>query len=97
VAALVGKVPLQPEIPFGSGFGILRNDGNEQPAFVDLPANLVIPGISASQFALVEPHRDPRGTQYLADALCRRRILGGIAQEYGLDGFGHGTRYDGTP
>jgi hypothetical protein len=51
------------------------NEGYEQPAVVDPLANLPIPGISASQLALVEPDFNSASPQFLANLLRSLGIL----------------------
>ena len=49
-----------------SCFGVGGDDRNEQPAVVDLLADLAVPGIAAPQLALVEPDFDTGGAECLA-------------------------------
>jgi hypothetical protein len=58
VSAFDRKSPLVSEIAFVTGFRMGRDKGYEQTAVMDPRANLPIPGVSASQLALVEPHLD---------------------------------------
>ena len=80
-ARFATKIPLQP------GLSVRRDDRHEQRSRLDLTANLLIPGISASQLALIKPHLDTRRPQTFADALRRIRILRGVAQEHRLGGI----------
>ena len=49
---------------------------------MDALADVVVPGIPATQFALIQPDGHARGTQGRADPLRRRGILGRVADEY---------------
>jgi hypothetical protein len=42
---------------------------------LDLPADRLVPGVSAPQLALVEPNLDPGGSQCIANLLSSIRIL----------------------
>jgi hypothetical protein len=48
------------EIALVTGFRMGRDKGYKQTAVVNPLANLPIPGVSASQLTLVEPHFDAR-------------------------------------
>jgi hypothetical protein len=54
VATLIGKVPLEPEVARATRRRVYLDDGNEQPAVVDLAPDLLIQCIPAAQLALVE-------------------------------------------
>jgi hypothetical protein len=83
MGAIDAEFPLTPEISFLASLRGRRDDGNEERAIVDLPADLPVPGISAPQLTLIEPDLDPAGAQRIANAPGRIGILRGIAQEYG--------------
>ena len=87
--ALLGKPPLEPEIPFGPRLRMVGNDRQEERAIADLPADRLIPDIAAAQLALVKPHLDAGGAQRLGNGPRHRRILRCITQKYGLDGWLH--------
>ena len=82
VGAFNRKFPLVSEIALVTGFRMGRDKGYEQTAVVNPLANLPIPGVSASQLTLVEPHFDARRAQCRANALSCLGILRGIAQEH---------------
>ncbi len=73
--AFYSELPLPAEIPFKSGLGMGRDNGNEKRAVTNLIANLAIPGISAPEFTLVEPDLDTSGPQRIADATRRVGVL----------------------
>ena len=51
--------------------------------------NTDVPRLAAAQFALVEPDIKAIGTQRIANALRRRRVLGRIAYENGVGRLDH--------
>ena len=51
--ALIGQFPFEPKVSFPARLGFGRDDGNDQGAFADLPADVGVPGIAALQFALM--------------------------------------------
>src|SRR5215469_7722714 len=75
VATLIGKVPLEPEIPLATRRRVCRNDGNEERAVADLATDLLVPNVPASQLALVKPDFDARCPQRIADLSRRLDIL----------------------
>src|SRR5579864_835199 len=83
VSALIGEAPLEAKIPFSARFGVPGYHRNEKHAVADLAADLPIPGISTSEYGLVEPHLDTAGLQLRRDAAGGHRVLGGIADEDG--------------
>jgi hypothetical protein len=76
--ALLGKAPLEPEIPFRPRLRMGRNDWDEESALADVPANRLIPDIAAAQFALVKPHFDAGGAQRFGNGPRHRGVLGRI-------------------
>jgi hypothetical protein len=76
------QTPFAPEVALIAAFRIDRDHGDEQMAVVYLFSYAAVPGIAASELALVEPDLDPCRPQRCADALSRVRVLGGIAQKY---------------
>ena len=58
LGALVGDRPLEAEVALRPRRGVGGDDGDEQGAVPYLVADLLVPGVSATQFALVEPHLD---------------------------------------
>jgi len=82
VAPLIGKVPLEPEVPLATRRRVCRYDGNEERAGADLATDLLVPNVSAPELTLVEPNLNARGPQCLAKLLGRLRVLRGIAQEH---------------
>jgi hypothetical protein len=79
VGPLIRKIPLEPEIALLPRRRIRRNDGNKERTVVDLAPDLLIPGISAPQLALVEPDLDARCAQGPANAPGGLLVLRGIA------------------
>jgi len=73
--AFDGEVPFVPKIALKSLLGVLRDDRNEEGAVVDLALDLVIPGVSAPQLALVEKDLNAGGAKCAAKLLGRLRIL----------------------
>ena len=84
LGALVGDRPLEPKVPFRTRCGVSRDDGDKEGAVAYLVADLLVPGVAAAQFTLVEPHLDARGAQRLANAPRCRRILRRVTEEYGV-------------
>ncbi len=77
------EVPLAAKVPFRPLFRVRRYDRQEEGAFVDLLADLGVPGIAPAQGVLVQPHVDAAGAQPLGDANRCRGILGRIGDEDG--------------
>jgi hypothetical protein len=75
MGALIRKIPLKPEIAFMPRRRVRRNHRHKQCAVVDLPADLVIPRVSAPQFALIEPDFDSGSAECLANLLGSLHIL----------------------
>lgn len=75
------ELPLAPEVTFGSGFRVRGDNRNEEPAVLDLLANLVVPDIASPQRALVQPDLDAGSPERAADAAGSLGILTGVAQE----------------
>ena len=73
--AIDRELPFEPEVPLGPLMGVFRDDGNKERAGLDLLADRLIPGIPASQLALIEKHLDAGRTQGLANLLGSLRIL----------------------
>jgi hypothetical protein len=95
VRAFDREFPFQTEVALATGVGVCRDKGDEQCTIPNLPAKRHIPRIAAAKLALVEPDLDASGTQRIANMLCRFRILGRVAQEYGPGRFRHGTHVAG--
>ena len=74
-----GELPLEPEISLVTVVRVPGVDRHEQGAGLDLLADRPIPGVPATQFALVEPDLDACGTEGFTDAARRRRVLRGVA------------------
>src|SRR5580700_7069002 len=89
VGAIDRKFPLTPEVTFQALLRSSRNDWNEQSTILDVLSDLAVPGIAASQLALVEPNLDAGGSECVANMPRGLPILRGIAQEYGLRGLSH--------
>src|SRR5215469_1589777 len=83
VATLIGKVPLEPEVPLATRRRVCRNDGNEECAVADFATDLLVPNVPAPELTLVKPDLDTRRPKCLAHSPCRSGILRGIAQKYG--------------
>src|SRR5580658_7012714 len=75
VGALRREFPLTPEITFEPLLRVSGDDRNEKRALLDLIPNLPIPGITAAQLALVEPHLDTCRFQRIGNALRHLGIL----------------------
>ncbi|MBK6452488.1 MAG: hypothetical protein IPF84_08105 [Proteobacteria bacterium] len=90
VRAIDRKFPFQPEVTFTAQLGVLRDDRHEQHAILIRLRDRHVPRIAAAQFALVEPHLEPRRAQCIGDAPCDLRVLRGIAQKNGSCVFAHG-------
>ena len=54
------KLPFQAEIPLDARMRVGGDNWNKEGAVVNLLADLLVPGLSASQLALVEPDLDSR-------------------------------------
>ena len=52
------ELPLTPEVALVAPLGVGRDDGYEQPAVVDVRADVAIPGVASAQLVLVKPHLD---------------------------------------
>ena len=61
--AVDGESPLAAEISFKTRLGVGGDHRNEQHAVVDLLVDLAVPGIAASQLALIEPDFDTGGAE----------------------------------
>jgi hypothetical protein len=83
VRAIDSDAPFPPEVAFQARLRIDGDYGNKEGTVFDLPADLSIPGLSATQVVLVEPDLITGGSKDLANAARRLRILGCIAQKYG--------------
>jgi hypothetical protein len=85
VAAIDRKLPLETEIPLVAIVRVPRDDREEQGAGLNLPADRLVPGVPATQLALVEPNLDSDGSQARADPLGRCGVSRGVTQEYRPD------------
>ena len=81
VRLLDGEFPLEAEVAFGAGFGVLRDDGDEQRTGVDLLANFRVPRVAAAELVFVEPHVEAGAAQRLGDAARRSRVVASVAEE----------------
>jgi hypothetical protein len=81
VRALGGEFPFEPEVALKPRLCVCGNHGHEQRARGDLLADFRIPRIAAHELALIEPDFDANVSQAGANALRRRRVLRGIADE----------------
>ena len=63
MGALDGELPFASKIALEPFLRVLRDDRNEQRAFTDLAADLLVPQVSAAQLALIEPDLDTGGAQ----------------------------------
>ena len=82
--ALHSEPPFAPKVALVACFGVGRDDRNEQPAVVDLLPDPAVPGVAASQFALIESDLNGGCAQCIANLLGRLGILRGIAQKHNL-------------
>ena len=87
--ALDREPPLATKIALIAGIAVRGHDCDEQCAVVNLFSDLAIPGIAATQLALVEPDLDTGGPEGHTDPLGRRGILGGVAEKDGAGNPGH--------
>jgi hypothetical protein len=69
--------------PLATRSRVCRNDRNKERAVAYLPPDPMVPDVSASKLALVEPDFDARCKQGTADPLRRFGILRGVTQEHG--------------
>lgn len=58
VRAVLGQFPFEAEVAFEPRLGVGGDDGHEERAVGDLPADFAIPRVATAQLALVEPHLD---------------------------------------
>jgi len=70
------------KIAFEPLLGVLGDNRNEYGAVVDLVPDLLIPRVPTPQLALIEKDLDTGSAKRFANPLRRRRILGGVAEEY---------------
>src|SRR6516165_3928848 len=82
MTSLICEVPLEPEVALMTRSGVRGDDRYEERALVDLLADLLIPRVTAPQFALVKPDLDAGGAQGITDLPRSLGILRGIAQEH---------------
>src|SRR5215467_11286832 len=76
------ELPLETEVPLVALLRVRRDDCDEQPTVVDLLPDAMIPGVPASQLALVEPDFDAGRAKSGSDARGRLDVLRGVAQEH---------------
>jgi hypothetical protein len=86
VHALGRQLPLTPEIALRARLGARGNDGQEQRAIPDLPANILIPGIPAPKLVLIEPDFQTVALEGLGNAPRRGGVLPRVAEEDGALG-----------
>jgi hypothetical protein len=84
VSAIDRKFPLTPKVTFQACLRGSRDDWNEQGAIVDVLSDLTVPDITAPQLALVEPDLDTGGAERVANVPRGFRVLGCVAEKYGL-------------
>jgi hypothetical protein len=82
VGTLNRELPFVPEVALEALLRVPGDDRNEQRAVVDLAADLLVPGVPASQLALIEKDLDAGSLQRLANLLSGLRVLRGVAQKY---------------
>ncbi len=83
------ELPFKTEIPLDAIVRVPGDDREEKGAGLDLLADRLVPGVPASQLALVEPDFAARGTEGFADMAGCLRVLRGVAQEHCLARVGH--------
>jgi hypothetical protein len=81
-------LPKRTHYQFAPALRGLRQNWHEQRAGLDLIADFLISRISASQFALVEPHFHTGSAQRTAYFARRLRVLRRVAQEHRAAGRG---------
>jgi hypothetical protein len=79
--------PLEADVSFLARLRLARDDGHKQNAFPDLAADPLIPGVSSTQFVLVEPVLDPGGAKRIGNATCGVAVLRCVTQEYATGVF----------
>jgi hypothetical protein len=75
VGALIRKIPFQPEITLMPRSGVRGDDRDEQRTVVDLAPDLLVPDVSTTQLALVEPDFNPGSAECFANPLGSLSIL----------------------
>jgi len=76
-----GEPPLAAEIALGTRFGLCRYERHEEVAIAYLPADLLVPGVAAVEPTFVVPDLEAACLESVPDALRRRPIFRGIAEE----------------
>src|SRR5271169_2403301 len=76
--------------------GMLRDDGDEERAGLDLLADQLIPGITATQLALVEPDFEACRPEGFADTTGCLSVLRGVADENGVRSVAQGAQPPST-
>ena len=64
--SLNGEPPFPPEITLRPRLGLSRNERHEVVALANLPADLLIPGLSAAKLAFVVPNFEAQRSQRIA-------------------------------
>src|SRR5271167_1832739 len=74
--------PLAAEVPFEPSLRVSRHERHEIVAFSDLTPDLLIPCLSAAQFAFVVPDFEAKTGQRIPQPSRSLAILGRIAEKY---------------
>jgi len=75
VCTFDGELPFVSKVTLKTLLGVLGDNRNKEDAVVDLMLDLLVPGIPASQLALIEKDLDTGSAKCLANPLRSLRIL----------------------
>src|SRR5579872_639572 len=78
----ISERPFEPEIAFCPGGGVCRYQRYEEGAVANFLADVLVPGVSATKLATIEPDLDAGSAQGIAKAMSSLRILRRVAQEH---------------
>jgi hypothetical protein len=77
------QLPLEPEVTFGPLMGMLRDEGKEQRASLNLLADGLVPGVPTPQLGPIEPDLDPGSSERIANTPGSLPISGSVGKEHG--------------
>ena len=77
------ELPLPPEVALLARVGVGRDNRHEEPAFPDLPADLLVPGVASPQLALVVPDIEAGDGKGVAEGPGSLAVLRRVADENG--------------
>lgn len=75
------QFPLEPKVPLDPRMGVGGDHRDEQGAGLDLLTDRGVPGVTATQLALIKPDFDACRAQRRADPLRRSSVFRGVAQK----------------